>query len=158
LQSQSELESQRAVLAYLDGLQQLTGRRLQQEAVLKADSLRITAQPLNSSLSTYCHARHAGGPKGDFEPPARRDLLAEFTVEMVPDSLPEESILQEARKSAIEMRPEIKAETIKERTSSVRDENREDPVHSGCLSSGELPYAPNISFLPQQRWWRSACC
>src|SRR5882672_4482000 len=44
LQSQSELESQRAVLAYLDGLQQLTARRLQQEAVLKADSLRITAQ------------------------------------------------------------------------------------------------------------------
>src|ERR1700676_5121274 len=42
LQSQSELESQRALLAYLDGLQQLTGRRLQQEAVLKADSLRIT--------------------------------------------------------------------------------------------------------------------
>ena len=43
LQSQSELESQRALLAYLEELQQLTGRRLQQEAVLKADSLRITA-------------------------------------------------------------------------------------------------------------------
>jgi len=43
LQSQSELESQRALLAYLEELQQFTGRRLQQEAVLKADSLRITA-------------------------------------------------------------------------------------------------------------------
>src|SRR6202790_2704453 len=42
LQSQSELESQRVLLAYLERLQQLTGRRLQQEAVLKADSLRIT--------------------------------------------------------------------------------------------------------------------
>src|SRR5712671_657875 len=44
LQSQSGLESQRALLAYLEELQQLTGRRLQQEAVLKADSLRIAAQ------------------------------------------------------------------------------------------------------------------
>src|SRR5712664_3143490 len=34
LQSQSELESQRAVLTYLEELQQLTSRRLQQEAVL----------------------------------------------------------------------------------------------------------------------------
>src|SRR6266576_1506375 len=41
LQSQSELESQRALHAYLEELQKLTGRRLQQEAVLKADSLRI---------------------------------------------------------------------------------------------------------------------
>src|SRR5258708_7230574 len=44
LQSQSEVESQRALLTYLQELQQLTARRLQQEAVLKADSLRITAQ------------------------------------------------------------------------------------------------------------------
>src|SRR5437660_10612694 len=44
LQSQSELESQRALLAYLEELQQLTGRRLQQEAVLKPDSLRIAAE------------------------------------------------------------------------------------------------------------------
>src|SRR3979490_2756953 len=37
LQSQSEVESQRALLAYLEELQQLTARRLQQETVLKAD-------------------------------------------------------------------------------------------------------------------------
>src|SRR6266436_4247506 len=35
LQSQSELESQRALLVYVEELQQLTGRRLHQEAVLK---------------------------------------------------------------------------------------------------------------------------
>src|SRR5260221_346515 len=48
LESQSEVESQRALLAYLKELQQLTARRLQQEAVLKADSLRITAQRTNA--------------------------------------------------------------------------------------------------------------
>ena len=49
LESQSELASQRALLTYLEELQQLTGRRLQQEAVLKADSLRITAQRSKAS-------------------------------------------------------------------------------------------------------------
>src|SRR5258708_4617463 len=44
LQSQSEVESQRALVAYLEELQHLTAQRLQQQAVLKADSLRITAQ------------------------------------------------------------------------------------------------------------------
>ena len=49
LESQSELASQRALLTYLEELQQLTGRRLQQEAVLKADSLRVTAQRSKAS-------------------------------------------------------------------------------------------------------------
>src|SRR5260370_2963818 len=44
LQSQSELESQRALLTYLSDVQQLTGRPLRQEAALKAARLRITAQ------------------------------------------------------------------------------------------------------------------
>src|SRR5205807_6939620 len=48
LQSQSELKSQRALLAYLEELQQLASRRLQQEAVLKADSICITTQSTQS--------------------------------------------------------------------------------------------------------------
>src|SRR5260370_22133856 len=44
LQSQSEVESHRALLAYLQQFQPFTARRLQQEAALKADNLRLTAQ------------------------------------------------------------------------------------------------------------------
>src|SRR5260370_399238 len=44
LQSQSELESQRHLLAYLQGCRRLNARRLPSEAGLKADGLRITAQ------------------------------------------------------------------------------------------------------------------
>ena len=149
LQSQSELESQRAVLAYLDGLQQLTGRRLQQEAVLKADSLRITAQRSKAFYQLTVMQDTLADQKETLNRLLGRDLLAEFTVEMVPDSLPEESILQEARKSAIEMRPEIKAETIKKEQAALETKIEKTRYIPDVSLQANYLTAPNISFLPQ---------
>jgi len=67
---------------------------------------------------------------------------------MVPASLLEESSLQEARKIANEMRPEIKAETIKKK-SHVRDENRKDRYIPDISIQANYLTAPNISFLPE---------
>src|ERR1700704_625539 len=100
LQSQSELKSQRALLAYLEELQQLTGRRLQQQAVLKADSLRIAAQRSKAFYQLTVTQDSLADQKEALNHLVGRDLLAEFTVEMVPASLPEESSLQQARKFA----------------------------------------------------------
>src|SRR6266478_582796 len=149
LQSQSELESQRAVLAYLDGLQQLTARRLQQEAVLKADSLRITAQRSKALYQLTVMQDTLADQKETLNRLLGRDLLAEFTVEMVPDSLPEESSLQEARKSAIEMRPEIKAETIKKEQAALETKIEKTRYIPDVSLQANYLTAPNISFLPQ---------
>jgi outer membrane protein TolC len=149
LQSQSELESQRALLAYLDGLQQLTGRRLQQEAVLKADSLRITAQRTKALYQLTVVQDTLADQKEALNRLLGRDLLAEFTVEMVPDSLPEESSLQEARKSAIEMRPEIKAETIKKEQATLETKIEKTRYIPDVSLQANYLTAPNISFLPQ---------
>src|SRR6266478_4408048 len=121
LQSQSTRESQRALLAYLEELQQLTGRRLQQEAVLK--------EGLNRLLG--------------------RELQTEFTAEMVPASLPEESSLPEARKSAIEMRPEIKAETIKKERATLETKIEKTRYIPDISIQANYATTPNISFLPQ---------
>ncbi len=149
LQSQSELESQRALLAYLEGLQQLTGRRLQQEAVLKADSLRITAQRSKALYQLTVMQDTLADQKETLNRLLGRDLLVEFTVEMVPDSLPEESILQEARKSAIEMRPEIKAETIKKEQAALETKIEKTRYIPDVSLQANYLTAPNISFLPQ---------
>src|SRR5216684_2252567 len=149
LQSQSELESQRVVLAYLDGLQQLTARRLQQEAVLKADSLRITAQRSKALYQLAVMQDTLADQKETFNRLLGRDLLAEFTFEMVPDSLPEESSLQEARKSAIEMRPEIKAETIKKEQAALETKIEKTRYIPDVSLQANYLTAPNISFLPQ---------
>src|SRR3981189_419735 len=87
LQSQSELKSQRALLAYLEELQQLTGRRLQQEAVLKADSLRITAQRTKALYQVTVIEDALADQKEALNRLLGRELLTEFAVEMAPSSL-----------------------------------------------------------------------
>src|SRR5713101_2356960 len=149
LQSQSELESQRALLAYLEELQQLTGRRLQQEAVLKADSLHITAQRSKASYQLTVFQNALADQKEALNRLLGRDLLAEFTVEMVPALLPEESSLPEARKSAIEMRPEIKAETIKKERAALETKIEKTRYIPDISIQANYLTAPNISFLPQ---------
>jgi outer membrane protein len=149
LQSQSELESQRALLAYIEELQQLTGRRLQQEAVLKADSLRLTAQSSKALYQLTVIQNALADQKEALNHLLGRDLQAEFTVEMVPASLPEESSLQEARKSAIEKRPEIKAETIKKERAALETKIEKTRYIPDVSVQANYLTAPNISFLPQ---------
>ncbi len=149
LQSQSELESQRALLAYFEELQQLTGRRLQQEAVLKADSLRITAQRTKALYQLTVIEDALADRKEALNHLLGRDLQAEFTVEMVPASLPEESSVQEARKIATEMRPEIKAETIKKERATLETKIEKTRYIPDISIQANYLTAPNISFLPQ---------
>ena len=149
LQSQSEVESQRALLTYLQELQQLTARRLQQEAVLKADSLRITAQRTKALYQLTVTEDALADQKEALNRLLGRDLLEELTVEMVPDSLPEESSLQQARKVATEMRPEIKAETIKKERAALDTKIERTRYIPDVSIQANYLTTPNISFLPQ---------
>ena len=149
LQSQSELESQRALLVYVEELQQLTGRRLHQEAVLKADSLRITAQRSKVLYQLTVIQNALADQKEALNHLLGRDLQAEVTVEMVPASLPEESSLQEARKRATEKRPEIKAETIKKERAALETKIEKTRYIPDISVQANYLTAPNISFLPQ---------
>ena len=149
LQSQSEIESQRALLAYLEELQQLTGRRLQQQAVLKADSLHIAAQRSKASYQLTVDRDALADQKEALNRLLGRDLQTEFAVETVPASLPEESSLQQARILALESRPEIKVETIK-KDKAVLDTRIEKTRYIPDVSiQANYLTAPNISFLPQ---------
>jgi outer membrane protein TolC len=149
LQSQSEVESQRALLAYLEELQQLIGRRLQQEAVLKADSLRITAQRTKALYQLTVFEDGLADQKEALNRLLGRDLQTEFTVEMVPASLPEESSLPQARKFAIEVRPEIKAETIKKERATIETKIEKTRYIPDISVQANYLTTPNISFLPQ---------
>jgi outer membrane protein TolC len=149
LQSQSEIESLRALLAYLEELQQLTARRLQQEAVLKADSLRITAQRTKALYQLTVTEDALADQKEALNRLLGRDLLEELTVEMVPASLPEESSLQQARKVATEIRPEIKVETIKKERAALDTKIERTRYIPDISIQANYLTTPNISFLPQ---------
>jgi outer membrane protein TolC len=149
LQSQSEIESQRALLAYLEELQQLTGRRLQQQAVLKADSLHIAAQRSKASYQLTVNQNALADQKEALNRLLGRDLQTEFAVETLPASLAEESSLQQARAFAIEKRAEIKAETIKKEKAALDTRIEKTRYIPDVSIQANYLTAPNISFLPQ---------
>src|SRR5207302_4836430 len=149
LQSQGELESQRALLAYLEELQQLTGRRLQQEAVLKADSLRIAAQHSKARYQLTVIEDARADRKEILNRLLGRELQTEFSVEMVPASLPEELSLQGARKIATEKRPEIKTETIKREQATLETKIEKTRYIPDISIQANYAASSNISFLPQ---------
>jgi outer membrane protein TolC len=149
LQSQSEIESQRAVLAYLEELQQLTGRRLQQQAVLKADSLHIAAQWSKASYQLTVNQNALADRKEALNRLLGRDLQTDFAVETLPASLPEESSLQQARKFALETRPEIRVETIKKEKATLETRIEKTRYIPDISIQANYLTAPNISFLPQ---------
>jgi outer membrane protein TolC len=149
LQSQSEIESQRALLAYLDELQQLTGRRLQQQAVLKADSLHIAAQRSKASYQLNVTRDALADQKEALNRLLGRDLQTEFAVQTLPASLAEESSLQQARAFATEKRAEIKTETIKKEKAALDTRIEKTRYIPDISIQANYLTAPNISFLPQ---------
>jgi outer membrane protein TolC len=149
LQSQSEIESQRALLTYLEELQQLTGRRLQQQAVLKADSLHIAAQRSKASYQLTVIQDALADQKEALNRLLGRNLQTEFALEMLPSSLPEESSLQQARAFAIGKRPEIKVETIKKEKAALDTRIEKTRYIPDISIQANYLTAPNISFLPQ---------
>jgi outer membrane protein len=149
LQSQSEIESQHALLAYLEELQQLTGRRLQQQAVLKADSLHIAAQRSKASYQLTVNQDALADQKEALNRLLGRDLQTEFAVEALPASLPEESSLQQARKFALETRREIKVETLKKEKAALDTRIEKTRYIPDISIQANYLTAPNISFLPQ---------
>jgi outer membrane protein len=149
LQSQSEIESQRALLAYLDELQQLTGRRLQQQAVLKVDILHIAAQRSKAAYQLTVNQNALADQKEALNRLLGRDLQTEFAVETLPASLAEESSLQQARAFAIAKRAEIKAETIKKEKAALDTRIEKTRYIPDVSIQANYLTAPNISFLPQ---------
>jgi outer membrane protein TolC len=149
LQSQSKIESQRVLLAYLEELQQVTGRRLQQQAVLKADSLRIVAQRSKASYQLTVIQDALADQKEALNRLLGRDLQTDFAVETLPTSLPEESSLQQARKFALETRPEIRVETIKKEKATLDTRIEKTRYIPDISIQANYLTAPNISFLPQ---------
>jgi outer membrane protein len=125
------------------------GRRLQQDVVLKADSLRVTAQQTQASYRLTVIEDALADDKEALNRLLGRGLQTQFTVEMVPLSLPEESSLQQARKIAIAMRPEIKAKTIKEEQARLETKIEKTRYIPDISVQANYAATTNISFLPQ---------
>jgi outer membrane protein TolC len=149
LQSQSEAESQRATIHSLEELDQLTERRLQERAVLKADSLRVKAEEAKANYQLLVIDDTLSDRKEALNRLLGRDLLVDFSVELVPTALPEELNLQAAQKLAFAQRPEIKMASIKERQANLEIKIEKTRYLPDISIQANYLTSAGIAFLPQ---------
>jgi outer membrane protein TolC len=119
LQSQSQAESQRAAIHYLEELGHLTENRVQERAALKADSLRIKAEEEKAKYQLLLIEDAFSDRKEAMNRLLGRDLLVDFSVQRVSSALAEEQDLPEARRLALAQRPEIKIASIKKKQANL---------------------------------------
>ena len=149
LQSQSQAESQRAAIHYLEEFGHLTENRVQERASLKADSLGIKAEVEKAKYQLLLIEDGFSDRKEAMNRLLGRDLLFDFSVQPVSSALPEEQDLAEARRLALAQRPEIKIASIKKKQANLEtkiEKTRYLPdvsIHANYLTPA------GVNFLPQ---------
>ena len=149
LQSQSQAESQRATIHSLEELHQLTERRLEEKAALKADSLRVKAEEAKAKYQLLVTEDTLADRKEALNRLLGRHLLVDFSVEGVPTALTEEMDLQAARKLALSQRPEIKIATIREKQANLETKIERTRYLPDISIQANYLTPAGIDFLPQ---------
>jgi outer membrane protein TolC len=149
LQSQSQAESQRATIQSLEELDHLTERRLQEKAVLKADSLRVKAEEAKAKYQLLLIEDALSDRKESLNRLLGRDLLIEFSVQPVSSALPEELDLQAARKLALAQRPEIRIASIRKSQAGLETRIEKTRYLPDISVQANYLTTAGISFLPQ---------
>src|SRR6267154_965044 len=101
LQSQIQYESQQSMVKYLEELLQLTDRRFDQQAALKADRLTVKAELAKATYQLTTIEDKLADSKEALNHLLGRSLQTEFSVEPVPSTLPEQEDLSAARAIAL---------------------------------------------------------
>jgi outer membrane protein len=149
LQSQSQAESQRAIIHSLEELGRLTEQRLQQRAALKADSLRIKAEEVKAKYQLLVVQDTLSDRKETLNRLLGRDLLAEFSVQPVSSALPEELDLTASRRLALAQRPEIKIASIKKNQANLETRIEKTRYLPDVSIQANYMTPAGINFLPQ---------
>ncbi len=149
LQSQIQYESQQSMVKYLEELLQLTDRRFNQQAALKADRLSVKAELAKASYQLTLIEDALADNKEALNHLLGRSVQTEFSVEPVRATFPEQEDLSAARATALEHRPEVKlaANRIRQAALSTKSEKTHYIPDIAIQASYFSP--ANINFLPQ---------
>ena len=149
LQSQIQYESQQSVVKYLEELLQLTDRRFSQHAALEADRLSVKAEVAKATYQLTTIEDTLADNKEALNHLLGRRVQTEFSVELVPATLPEQEDLPAARATALERRPEMKlaANRVRQADLATRSE-KTHYIPDVSIQASYLSPA-NINFLPQ---------
>src|SRR5258705_9550932 len=149
LQSQIQYESQQSVVKYLEELLQLTDRRFNQQAALKADRLSVKAELAKAAYQLTTIDDALADRKEVLNHLLGRSVQTEFSVEPVPATFPEQLDLSAARATALEHRPEMKLASNRVRQSELATKSEKSHYIPDVAIQASYFSPANINFLPQ---------
>jgi outer membrane protein TolC len=149
LQSQIQYESQQSVVKYLEELLQLTGRRFDQQAALKADRLSVKAELAKAMYQLTTIDDTLADSKDCLNHLLGRSVQTEFSVEPAPATFPEQENLSVARAMALEHRPEMKLAANRVRQAALSTKSEKSHYIPDIAIQASYFSPANINFLPQ---------
>src|ERR1700719_2032316 len=149
LQSQIQYESQQSVVKYLEELLHLTARRFDQQAALNADRLGVKAELAKASYQLTTIEDTLADSKDALNHLLGRSVQAEFSVEPVPATFPEQEDLSAARATALEHRPELKLAANRVRQAELSTKSEKSHYIPDIAIQASYFSPANINFLPQ---------
>jgi outer membrane protein TolC len=149
LQSQIQYESQQSTVKYLEELLQLTDRRFDQQAALKADRLSVKAELAKASYQLTTIEDTLADSKDALNHLLGRSVQTEFAVEPVPATFPEQEDLSAARATALEHRPEMKLAANRVRQAGLSTKSEKSHYVPDIAIQASYFSPANINFLPQ---------
>src|SRR5713101_4367483 len=149
LQSQIQYESQQSVVKYLEELLQLTDRRFSQHAALEADRLSVKAEVAKATYQLTTIEDTLADNKEALNHLLGRRVQTEFSVELVPATLPEQEDLPAARATALERRPEMKLAANRVRQADLATKSEKTHYIPDVSIQASYLSPANINFLPQ---------
>jgi outer membrane protein TolC len=149
LQTQSALEAANQVVKFYTEFGQLTDRYLAQEVVLKSDALNAKTHLAKAKYEVIKLQDGLQSEQEDFNELLGRDLTTVFAVQTIPEVAPYELNLVEARRRALDQRPEIREARLKMKQAQLDERaQRAQFIPDVSLSLDYLsPF--NINFVPK---------
>ena len=149
LQSQIQYESQQSVVQYLEELLQLSDRRFNQQAALKADRLSVKAELAKATYQLTTIEDTLADRKEALNHLLGRSVQTEFSVEPVPATFPEQEDLSAARATALEHRPEVKLAANRVRQAELSTKSEKTHYIPDISIQASYLSPANVNFLPQ---------
>src|SRR3989454_3367989 len=149
LQSQIQYESQQSMVKYLEELLQLTDRRVDQQAALKADRLSVKAELAKATYQLTMIEDTLADSKEALNHLLGRSVQTEFSAEPVPATFPEQEDLSAARTIALEHRPEVKLAANRVRQADLATRSEKSHYIPDVAIQASYFSPANINFLPQ---------
>jgi outer membrane protein TolC len=130
-------------------LLQLTDRRFNQQASLKADSLSVKAELAKAAYQLTMIEDTLADSKDALNHLLGRSVQTEFSVEPVPATLPEQEDLSAARVTALEHRPEVKLAANRVLQAELATKSEKTHYIPDVAIQASYVTPANINFLPQ---------